>query len=49
MLSSRLRRFEKIFFLILFLKFKFLRFDLYTKPVEDCRVKTSFGGIGLIF
>lgn len=21
------------------------RFDLYTKPVEDCRVKTSFGGI----
>lgn len=21
------------------------RFDLYTKPMEDCRVKTSFGGI----
>ncbi|KAF7627240.1 hypothetical protein Mgra_00009474 [Meloidogyne graminicola] len=24
---------------------KLRRFDLYTKPVEDCRVKTSFGGI----
>lgn len=24
---------------------RFRKFDVYTKPIEDCRVKTSFGGL----